>query len=352
MNTTRSQEPVQQPKPDQTVSGQGLAESKGSSAIILHHYPASPFAEKIRLFLGYKQASWLSVDVPMMLPKPKLTALTGGYRKTPVMQIGADIYCDTSLILDELHERLSDRLLLDEGCLHDIALSAFADSHLFSAAVAWVFQPEVIGQFFEGKGEAFMQAFIADRKAFRAGASSPRPSPGQAKDALDEALSALETQLGDARTFLWGSSPSKADFSLYHPLWFIRQAKSLAALFEDYPQIKGWLARMTAFGHGRPQAISADEALAIAAASRPQALAAMHERSLSSAQLSEGLALGAVVEVMPTDYGMDPVRGRLFFADHRRIIVEREPEGQSLLHVHFPQRGYRIRRCEDAVGSS
>ena len=29
------------------------------------------------------------------MPKPNLTALTGGYRKTPVLQIGADIYCNS-----------------------------------------------------------------------------------------------------------------------------------------------------------------------------------------------------------------------------------------------------------------
>ena len=68
--------------------------------IVLHHYPASPFAEKIRLLLGYKRASWYSVEIPMMMPKPKLMPLTGGYRKTPVLQIAADIYCDTALILD------------------------------------------------------------------------------------------------------------------------------------------------------------------------------------------------------------------------------------------------------------
>ena len=69
---------------------------------ILHHYPTSPFAEKIRLILGYKKLAWQSVIIPRIMPKPDLTALTGGYRRTPVMQIGADIYCDTALIADVL----------------------------------------------------------------------------------------------------------------------------------------------------------------------------------------------------------------------------------------------------------
>ena len=64
--------------------------------IILHHYPMSPFAEKVRLIFGFKGLSWASVHIPNVMPKPDLIALTGGYRKTPVLQIGADIYCDTA----------------------------------------------------------------------------------------------------------------------------------------------------------------------------------------------------------------------------------------------------------------
>jgi glutathione S-transferase len=66
--------------------------------LILHHYPMSPFAEKVRLMLGYKQLPWRSVTIPPVMPKPDVVALTGGYRKTPILQVGADVYCDTALI--------------------------------------------------------------------------------------------------------------------------------------------------------------------------------------------------------------------------------------------------------------
>jgi glutathione S-transferase len=62
------------------------------SGLILHHYPTSPFAEKVRLIMGYKKLSWQGVTIPMVMPKPDLMPLTGGYRRTPVLQIGADIY--------------------------------------------------------------------------------------------------------------------------------------------------------------------------------------------------------------------------------------------------------------------
>lgn len=70
--------------------------------LILHHYPMSPFSEKIRAMLGYAGLGWQSVTVREMPPRPKLELLTGGYRKIPVAQIGADVFCDTRTIDREI----------------------------------------------------------------------------------------------------------------------------------------------------------------------------------------------------------------------------------------------------------
>ena len=43
--------------------------------IILHHYETSPYAEKVRLGLGLKGLAWASVEIPVIMPKPDLTAL-------------------------------------------------------------------------------------------------------------------------------------------------------------------------------------------------------------------------------------------------------------------------------------
>ena len=82
---------------------------------VLHHYPFSPYAEKIRAMLGFKGITWKSVQIPPVMPKPDVIALTGGYRKTPILQIGADIYCDTQLIMLELDRRLPSPPLLPKG---------------------------------------------------------------------------------------------------------------------------------------------------------------------------------------------------------------------------------------------
>ncbi len=38
------------------------------------------------------------------MPKPKLVPLTGGYRRIPVLQIGADVWCDTGIIVRKIEE--------------------------------------------------------------------------------------------------------------------------------------------------------------------------------------------------------------------------------------------------------
>ncbi len=64
------------------------------SDIILHHYAGSLFSEKIRLLLGYLKLPWKSVVTAPIMPRPLLMPLTGGYRRTPNMQQGADVWCD------------------------------------------------------------------------------------------------------------------------------------------------------------------------------------------------------------------------------------------------------------------
>ncbi|MEQ1660768.1 MAG: glutathione S-transferase N-terminal domain-containing protein, partial [Hylemonella sp.] len=106
--------------------------------LLLHHYPTSPFSEKIRLILGYKQLAWRSVLVPRVMPKPDVVALTGGYRKTPFLQIGSHIYCDTALICDVLEHLQPEPTLYpaDQKGLARI-LAQWSDDKLFWAAMAW-----------------------------------------------------------------------------------------------------------------------------------------------------------------------------------------------------------------------
>jgi len=153
--------------------------------LILHHYPTSPFAEKVRLIFGFKGLSWSSVLIPTIMPKPDLTALTGGYRKTPVMQIGADIYCDTALIA-EVIEAISPQPTLFASGIAGASriLAQWADSTLFWTTVAFTMQPAGLAHMFEGLPSEAIKAFGDDRNVFRANLPRMRPADASAAFAL------------------------------------------------------------------------------------------------------------------------------------------------------------------------
>lgn len=305
--------------------------------LILHHYPASPFAEKARLMLGYKQLSWRSVMIPPVMPKPDLTALTGGYRKTPVLQIGADIFCDTALIARRLEAEKATPALFPEGLeLVAPAFAQWADSQLFQSAVALVFQPASMAARFGKMPEAMVKAFLADRQALFSGGSASRVPLDQALSLWPVLMARLETQLArEAGEFLFGA-PSIADFSLAHPLWFLLQGEVTAALLDGYPAVRAWLERVLAFGHGSHSDLGADQAIEIARASQPAALP--QEDFVDP----NGFVAGQQVAIAAVDYGVDPVVGELLHAGREELILRREDARAGLLHVHFPRQGFRL----------
>src|SRR6202051_1718156 len=85
------------------------------SQVILHHYQLSPYSEKIRLALGLKDLNWRSVEIPRWPPRPKLTPMTGGYRRTPILQVGAEFYCDTLHILRAVEKLGTSGALYPKG---------------------------------------------------------------------------------------------------------------------------------------------------------------------------------------------------------------------------------------------
>ena len=121
-------------------SGHSSADRIMAYPIILHHFDASPFSEKIRAIFGFKGISWQSVRIPRIMPKPDLMPLTGGYRRTPVMQIGADVFCDTQIIIREIERRFPSPTLFPSGHAGvPWALALWTDRTLFQNTVNLVF---------------------------------------------------------------------------------------------------------------------------------------------------------------------------------------------------------------------
>ena len=166
--------------------------------IILHHYEVSPYSEKVRLGLGLKGLAWASVEIPMIMPKPDLTALTGGYRKTPVLQIGADIYCDTQLIMRELERRHPTQSFYPAGPGAADALAWWAEKTMFSPAA---------GILFAQKPEVLPTGFLEDRAKFSGRNIDPAAMRAAVPHLLDQVRAHfdwLDQMLIDERPFLQG----------------------------------------------------------------------------------------------------------------------------------------------------
>ncbi len=298
--------------------------------IILHHYDISPFSEKVRVVLGIKGLEWHAVDQPVIMPKPELTCLTGGYRKIPVMQIGADIYCDSQVIISELERRFPDSAMPDTAGL-GYALGFWTDREVFQAAVAVIFG---------GIGDHVDEAFKKDREAL-SGRPFDTEQMKQAVPVMTEQLRAhmgfLEGQLADGRKFLGGDKPGLADANAYYNIWFVRTVNPAGAtVFDGFEKLNAWEGRVKAIGHGTRHAMSREDAIAIAkdAASIQEEQADAHEPN--------GLKPGRKVAVMADDYGRDPITGTLVASDANRIALRREDPQVGEVVVHFPRAGFWV----------
>lgn len=302
--------------------------------IYLHHYPASLFSEKVRVLLGYLNLPWHSVIIPSIMPRPLLMPLSGGYRKTPVLQIGANVYCDTKIIARALARHSGNDDLYRHGfTAHRVA--DWADTQLFQTGVALNFSPEAAGAMLGSLPPEEAKAFQKDRAELTQGAAISRISADAARGYLRHALVELDGSL--AGGFLFGDTPCIADFSVYHCLWFIGNNAVNAPMLDDFAKVRAWMDRMASFGHGRVEDSSGEAALATARAAAPQLPALINA-------LPDGLALGQEVAVTPVDYGRIPVQGRLAAWSAEEIVIERESEETGPVMVHFPSPGFEVAR--------
>ena len=301
--------------------------------LVLHHYDFSNFAEKVRLALGFKGQAWHSVIIPPIAPKPDLVPLTGGYRRTPVLQAGADIYCDTRLIIREIERRAPGPSLFpaDHAAMAD-ALTFWAENRLMRPITLYVSGLNV---------DQLPPGLQADRSLMRG-----LPPPDEAtmrRAALRNAplvraqLPQVESMLADRRPWLLGNTLTVADLAVYHPLWFFTaRTRLLAHELEPYVRISEWMDRVRAIGHGSPSPMSGPDALALARTSEPATLPA-------STPCPEDPPLGSAVRVRADDYGRDAVEGQLVYLGVDEIAIRRSDPQVGTVTVHFPRLGYDLR---------
>jgi glutathione S-transferase len=262
--------------------------------------------------------------------------LTGGYRKTPVMQIGADIFCDTQIILREIERRFPDPPVMPNAGL-SFGLAFWTDKAFFLATV-----PLIFGEL----GANVPEAFIKDREKM----APDRPFNLQQmkaaaplmKDQFRAHVAFLDAQLKDGRAFIspstGGGKPTVSDAHCHMNLWFLKGAlpQMADALLKEFPRVEAWYERIKALGHGTPAPMDSKEALRIAKDATSEAL------PLADPHDPNGRKPGDRVSIMPDDYGRDPVVGELVFSNAHEIAIKRHDPQVGDVVVHFPRAGFWV----------
>ncbi|RZJ26649.1 MAG: glutathione S-transferase family protein [Haliea sp.] len=314
--------------------------------LILHHYPTSPFSEKIRLVLGLKKLAWKSVIIPAIMPKPDVVALTGGYRKTPFLQVGADIYCDSALICDVLEHVQPDPTLYPPH-LKGVSrvFAQWADTTLFWAAMAHNLQPKGAAHMFAGAPPEAARAFAEDRKAMTG--NMVRLRPADATAAYRSYLRRI-AHMAEEHDFLFGMEPCIADFAAYHPLWYTRtRVPVVADVMNATPAVAEWMDRVAAVGHGTLEKFAAADAITVAGNADPMPAGA--NLLIDSAfQDEHGIPLGSRVTVTPESFGLESTEGELIAASRMHYTLRRTDPRAGTLHVHFPRIGYVLKKADNA----
>ncbi len=303
--------------------------------LILHHYDFSNFSEKVRLMFGYKGVSWDSVEIPSHLPKPDYTPLTGGYRRTPSLQIGADVFCDTRLIAEVLEERYPDPSFFQSSARTRVLAHAIAD--WAESRLLWPVALYASGI----NADRFPPEFHRDRAILH---GRPIPDVDRVKASaakylaqVRSELTAIEDLFVDGAPYVLGDTLSLADLALYHIPWFLDVLEPGHVFLDCMPLTREWMARVAVIGHGERVAIDASVAIELANDASPKAI------RLSNYVAPEGLGIGDAVSVSPLDE-VSPAYGVLAGVDDRRISITVSNERVNEVYVHFPRSGYKLSR--------
>jgi len=302
-----------------------------SSDIILHHFDPSPFSEKIRIIFGFKQIAWKSCQISRIMPRPDLMPLTGGYRRTPVMQIGADIFCDTQIIIRELEKRFPNPTLFPGGNAGlPWMLGMWTDRPFFQSTVGLVFG---------SLADKVPQDFIDDRTKLRGApfdVAAMKAATPQMRDQFRANVDWIETQLKDGKPFLLGEF-SLADINAYMSVWYTRQSlPEIDDILKHLPRISAWEKRIQAFGHGSRSEISTAEALEIGTKSTPQA------KPSADPNDPNGRKPGDVVSVHSDDAWKTDIRGEVVSLSAQHIAIRRRDDRAGEIVVHSPRAGFTI----------
>jgi len=320
--------------------------------VILYHYDASPFATKIKNILTLKGIPHKRVAVTPILPRPELSEyLNIAYRRIPILAIGKDVYCDSSLIASVLERRFPPSEgygtlfpkrvgggKTDTGLIKALAMF-WSDRTIFPLAANSL------------PYDKFDKKFIKDRESWMGTSFDIQEmlaSQPELKSTFASHMALIEEQLSDSRQWLMDTeTPSLIDISVHFILAWISRFKNMSDLLDGktFPQTTAFVKRMSEYldrlsanKSGSFENITGKEAAELIASS--SSLPPEVFDDVESARLK--VALGELASVTPTDNGKIPVTGRLVALTREEAVVETKGSIASVL-CHFPRLNFVVK---------
>lgn len=343
------------------------------------------------------------VTVPSMMPRPLLSkTFAVNYRKIPILSIGREVYCDTSIIIESLEHffpesegwgsvypkvegldswsykglvrgfasfwiDVSKRPLTSLPPDHFIINKLTHPQRPFFRATTGLIPPSV-----------WSSTFGRDRAQLIGHPLSPSKLASkipQNLSTLDLHLSLLEPTFRNRTGWLIPTpTPSLADISLYYQLrWGIDIAAGKGiynltaggtsdtnedvtkSVFnaERYPGVWRWFHAFEAWLATLPNRETVvaesdvswkDELRRTPLLSDEQVLVPAAAGPHPSLDMQRGLVPGASVSVVPDDTGRDnPTEGKLVRIGVEEVVIEPVGEAEISVRIHFPRVGFVVR---------
>lgn len=302
------------------------------NTIILHHTPRSPFSEKVRLMLDLSNKEWMHVQAPVHSNKRTIQKIfVEGYsRRIPLLQIGADIYCDSSAISDQLAVSTGIPEYSKENLSDYRDFTIELEEKGFTAFFVSIPQKQLLSAYFKDYSLKDFYGFVAGRVGSFKGVDMPKPNTEAEMQKKEKYLNTCEEMLNTSKYLISNKKPTQTDFVLYHLVWYSLKA-NVTDLFDGRPNIKKWYLGMKAGRKPLPKEISGKESLMIAKDSKPQAI---------PKEMQVGPMIGREVSLIPDDVsgpGTLAVTGIVVGEDDQKVILKRETKETGIIHIHFPK---------------
>ncbi|KAI0353460.1 hypothetical protein OH77DRAFT_1457917 [Trametes cingulata] len=330
--------------------------------VVLYHYDASPFATKVKNLLAIKRIPHLRVEVSTILPRPDLADRLGvTYRRIPILAIGKDVYCDSSLIATVLERRFPPSEgygtlfparkgggKADTGMIKALSMT-YADRAVFPLAAENL------------PYKKFAPEFVKDRSSWLGKTIDPDAMTANqpvVKSWLVSHLALLEEQLADGREWLFDTeTPSLADISVHFSWAWMQQFRSLRDLFDKskFPASIAWITRTSEYiaKIGSQQKTVLDNISGARAAEIIHSSVWEDPKTVGfdeTEAIRLGIKLHQVVSVTPSDNGKVPTVGKVVALNHEEVAVETRGSSGTSVYCHFPRLNFVI-KPEPAVSA-